>query len=434
MTERFEKNKQANELRKNGQFQEASLLYSELLADDFDFFVAAGLLHCLRKQGRFEEALKLCTDALSGHELNNWCRNEVIWTLIQGKLERLAESATIDNYVSTAESILALGPIDPTPKWRIIRQVLKAAKSCGRWDIVAQWASRMNPETLSPEPMKDDNNRDGWSDQAVWHNYHIRSLVETGNREQAISLAATAIERFPRQHKFFERLHALATLRLSRLSEAESIYANLCKSARPEWWILHEYAQVLKDLNKPREALRTMCKAALSHKKFEMLVSLISDIGILCLELKMVEEARNHLLLCKYVRQEQGWSIPAHIDAAISVIEDRVTGSNGRPNFKTVLAQCKNFWLRSSEEEMDPRARTLRNEKIRKALKGKLIIGKLERPFCFVSSENGDSYFCVKAELPEATKDGDTVVFDAIPSFDKKKNRQSWKAVNIRTV
>lgn len=249
MTDRFEKGKQADELRKQGQHREAGLLYRELLADGFDPFAAAGLLQCLRKQGHFEEALEFCTDIFSGHELNDWCRNEAIWTLIQGKLEKLGELATVDEYVGVAESILALGPVDSAPKWRIVRQILKAAKSGGRWDIVAQWVSRVDPEALSPEPMKDDSGWEGWSDQAVWHNYHIRSLVETGDKEHAISLAAAAAERFPRQRKFFERLHALATLRLSRLSEAESIYARLCKSGRPEWWILHEYAPVLRELN-----------------------------------------------------------------------------------------------------------------------------------------------------------------------------------------
>jgi hypothetical protein len=44
MTDRFEKSKQANELRKQGQFQEAGLLYRELLTDGFDPFAAAGQL------------------------------------------------------------------------------------------------------------------------------------------------------------------------------------------------------------------------------------------------------------------------------------------------------------------------------------------------------------------------------------------------------
>jgi hypothetical protein len=167
MTERFEKSRRANELRKQKQFQEAASLYKELSTGDFDPFAAAGLLHCLRKQGLFEEAVPLCNDIRQRDDLNDWCRNEVIWTLIQGKLERLEESVSLDEIVSTAESILAIGPADPAAKWRTVRQVLKSAKSRGRWDTVVQWVSKVNPEELSAEPMEDGSGREGWSDQAV---------------------------------------------------------------------------------------------------------------------------------------------------------------------------------------------------------------------------------------------------------------------------
>lgn len=56
-----------------------------------------------------------------------------------------------------------------------------------------------------------------------------------------------------------------------------------------------------------------------------------------------------------------------------------------------------------------------------------------EKPFCFIASDNGDSYFCLKADLPQDIADGAVLAFDAVPSFDKKKNRRSWKAVNVRS-
>jgi hypothetical protein len=42
------------------------------------------------------------------------------------------------------------------------------------------------------------------------------------------------------------------------------------------------------------------------------------------------------------------------------------------------------------------------------------------------------SFFCYKSDLPPDITDGNEVTFDAIPSFDKKKNKESWKASNIR--
>jgi hypothetical protein len=34
--------------------------------------------------------------------------------------------------------------------------------------------------------------------------------------------------------------------------------------------------------------------------------------------------------------------------------------------------------------------------------------------------------------LPEGAGEGRMMQFDAIPAFDKKKNRESWKAVNVQ--
>jgi MoaA/NifB/PqqE/SkfB family radical SAM enzyme len=35
----------------------------------------------------------------------------------------------------------------------------------------------------------------------------------------------------------------------------------------------------------------------------------------------------------------------------------------------------------------------------------------------------------LKSDLPKEITDGATLIFDAIPSFDKKKNKESWKAL-----
>jgi len=42
------------------------------------------------------------------------------------------------------------------------------------------------------------------------------------------------------------------------------------------------------------------------------------------------------------------------------------------------------------------------------------------------------TFYCSKNNLPSEISDGTKVVFDAIPSFDRKKQKESWKAVNIR--
>jgi len=63
---------------------------------------------------------------------------------------------------------------------------------------------------------------------------------------------------------------------------------------------------------------------------------------------------------------------------------------------------------------------------------GKVSLGLRDLPFCFINSKDGQSFFCSKTDLPPDVREGGELVFDAIPSFDKKKNQESWKASNIR--
>jgi len=103
-------------------------------------------------------------------------------------------------------------------------------------------------------------------------------------------------------------------------------------------------------------------------------------------------------------------------------------------NLNDCLGVCRRFWFRILGVQDDPRVQSLKGKKIREAITGKLILGHSERPFCFISSAGGESFFCLKSDLPKEITDGATLVFDVIPSFDKKKNNESWKAVNIRSV
>lgn len=428
----FQKSQEANELRKSGHHEKALELYRELAEDGSDPFAAAGLLHCLRKEHLFDEALKLCHEIFEKHKGNSWCKTEVVWTLVQGKFERLDESASLDEIICVAESILSLELQDVSTKWRIVQRVVKAAKNQKKWDVISNWIDSVDGDMLSTVPMKGDNGKEGWSEKAIWYNYRVRSMIEIGDKDQAKLLARSAISLFPRQSKFFERLEAIAARRLARLSEAEQIYAHLCSTSKPDWWILHEYAQVLKELGKHEKALDLMCKASELNRKLELLVTLFADIGFTCLEFQQREDARNHLLLCKYVRDKEGWSIPQSVCSALSDLDRELEGISYPQNLKESLELCRLFWLNRLGVTDDPRVQSLKQKTIRTALKGKLLLGDNKKTFCFILSDGGESFFCLKSDLPKNIVDKSALFFDAIPSFDKKKNKESWKAVNIR--
>ena len=428
LTERKQK---ANELRKAGDFEEALTLYRSLWGETGDGYDGSGLLHCLRKLELFDEAIVLADDLIGKYPDFDWCRKEVIWTLISGRLYKLEETEPLGKVLQTAQQIMDLNP-DDLAKKMVVFKVLKSAKSSNHWGIVNEWVVNIDPASLSTEPMTDSSGRKGWSDQSLWYNYRINGLIQKEDPKESIVLVDEILERFPKQRKFFLRLKGLANYLLGNFPESEKIYQELCSRYRPDWWMLHEYAKVVKDIGRKEDALKLMYQSASDHSKLESMVSLFVDIGILCKELGKYEEARAHLVLCKYVRNKKGWNVPESI---INTVNDlnKLIGNNKEPSsLKEALSICRNEWSKLLGKDKELKNLPRKNRKVKKGLVGKVSLGRSDRPFCFIIAKDEQSFFCYKSDLPPDIIDGNRVSFDAIPSFDKKKKKESWKASNIR--
>lgn len=434
MTNLRERKQKANELRKAGNFEEALPLYRDLWKETGDSFDGAGLLQCLRKLELFDEAIPFAEDLIVKHPEFNWCRNEVIWTFISGLLYKLEENEPLENIIETAQKIMDLDPHGLAAKV-VVFKVLKSAKVYDDWGTINEWVIKIDPKSLSAEPMTDSSGRKGWSDQSLWYNYRIKGLLERGGNneaEEVIELVDEISGQFATERKFFLRLKALAFQKLGNLGEAEKIYQNLCCGRRPDWWMVHEHARVVRDLGRPEDALELMYRAASSHRKLETMVSLFADIGKLCKSMGRNEEARAHLALCRYVREENNWSVSGIILIDINEL-NKIIGNNNEPtSLKEALSICRGYWRSLVGEKSELRGKIEDKRQIRNGLSGRVSLGKLDHNFCFIITKDNESFFCFKKALPSGIKNGDKVKFDAIPSFDKKKNKKSWKATNIQ--
>lgn len=419
---------EANKLRQEKKYDEAIPLYEELWNKTGDQFDGAGLLSCLRKLKQYDEAIPLADEIVKKFSDFRWAKNEAIWTYIEGKLNRLEDDATVGKIVEIANAIMTLNPEGVAAKI-VVFKVLKAAKAAGEWATVDEWADKLNPDVLSTTPMTDEEGREGWSDQSLWYNYKARALVETDQAEEVLEFIDEVINKFPRQKKFFLRFKALSLHKLGKLDDAHEIYRSLCNERRPDWWLLHEYAKVLNDEGEKDEAFKVMCQAAVSHKKLEAMVTLFKEMGLLCKETGRMKEARAHLLLSSLIRIEQGWSIPESISDKITELNSVLTNKSAPSSVREALNMCRETWHDISGVKADRAA--IRQRKPKRGLTGKLLLGKPDVLFCFILGNDNMSYFCQKSDLPVGIVDGEVVSFTALPSFDKKKNTESWKAVDI---
>ncbi len=425
-----EQKQKANELRKAGDLKEGLVLYRSLWKETGDKFDGAGLLHCLRKLELFDEATVLADNLITKYPDFEWCRNEVVWAYIQGVLNKLGEEEPLEKVIKIANKIMNLNATGLAAKLTVFK-VLRSAKSSKHWEVVNKWVTKIAPKSLSTKPMIDDSGREGWSDQSLWYNYRINGIIEEGDAKEAINTVDEILERFPKQRKFFLRLKAVANYLLGNFSESEKIYRNLCSGYKPDWWMLHEYAKVVRDIGRGEDALKLMYQAAIGRSKLEPMVSLFVAIGMLCKDLGKYKEARAHLVLCQNVRNEKGWTVPESIIKNVTELNNLIGDDNTPTCLKESLNICRNEWSKLLGKENESKYLSDKKRKVKKGLIGKISLGRSDRPFCFIIKDE-QSFFCYKQDLPPEITDGDEVHFDAIPSFDKKKNKESWKASNMR--
>jgi tetratricopeptide (TPR) repeat protein len=426
----FEKNLRANDLRKSGNYIEALTLYRELYQENPNQFASAGYLHCLRKLKYFQEAIPLADSLVGKFPEFDWVNNEIIWTYIEGLLYNIPEEESLSVVISVAKRILNLQPNQLASNLTIMR-VCKTAKNEKKWKMLHEWIQKVDPASLDQTPKLLPNGREGWSQQGLWYLYRITALVENGMSDEAFPFLEYAIEHFPKQKKFFLRLRAQAYSDEGKKEEAADDYKKLCDVPRPDWWMLKEYADILIDLGHKEDALALMLQAAQSKQDPGLMVGLFEAIGDLFYGLGNKEYAALHYQLTKLIREKREWKIPGSLDAKLAELSSAGIVMSG--SIQDVFQKCHQIWRHQTEKPgVIPLKKPLYQDDLRRNLIGKISLGRPDRPFCFINLMDGDSVFCFKDLLPPGINDGDEVIVDARPSWDQKKNKQSWKAQNIR--
>lgn len=419
-----ERKQLANFYRKKGDFDKAIPLYENLWRETADPFDGTGLLCCYRKKKLFDKAIPLAEELCKGHTELTWAAREICWTFVQGRLQTFDESTPIKKVVEVADTVLQYSPDFLAKKLAVFR-VLKCAKNKNDWDTIGNWIDRIESDNLSTEPVHFKSGREGWSDLCLWHNYKTNLLLEKEAFGKAKEQAVIAEEKCPRQRLFFLRLQAQALVGLNDTQSALRLYEELCNKRHPEWWLLHEYGRLLKMEGETDKALHILCRAALSNLKLEMMVKLFSDLAGIFYEREDHEQAIAHCYLEKHIRSEKGWPIPSSLLTRINTLDGKIVGNSASLTKQKALSLCQSFWERICGSDRSG------TRKKKKALIGELTI-PINRPFCFVNTKDGLSAICFSKEIADDLVSGDTVIFDAIPSFDKKKNREAWKAINVR--
>ena len=413
------KKQMANNLRKNQKYEQAEAIYKELYEsrESRDGYDTAGYLHCLRKQRKFAEAIRTA-DQITPELLEiAWCRNEMIWSYIQGIL--MDNDTDFESKASAFSRIMELKP-DITAVKVSLFKLFKEAKKLKRFDFIRENIDLLKPEDLAEQPDK-ANVKSEWSDRALWYYYKAESMLKCDENIKALDLIETSADKFPKQKKFFLRLKAKALDSLGDIEKALSVYEGLCSVPHPDWWLLNEYGAMLAGQGSPEKALPVLLLSSGLMPKLDMKVLLLQNLGIVYRDLAQYELSFYHLMLARLVREDKSWSIPDTLSAVMKDVSSLFTAPEKHLSIDELLQICKKEWLKAK-----PSASADKRD-----IRGTVAISSPDKPFCFIKSGK-ESYFCYTKDLPDGISNNQKVIFDIVPSFDKKKQRESSRAVNIR--
>lgn len=145
----------------------------------------------------------------------------------------------------------------------------------------------------------------------------------------------------------------------------------------------------------------------------------------LALELGQPEAAALHLALVKAVRMEKGWNVlPEDLD-----IEQRVRQALAQPGLtwpelpqdsKGLEARCRQIW-----KEGQTRGLTFYAGTVKEASE--------QRKFTYIQPDGGgEDVFVLVRDLPrDCQTKGCRVRYALEKTFDRKKNREAWRAVHV---
>lgn len=368
---------------------------------------------------------KIVRETLEKFPQDKFAKAELGWILYDKEIKPAKGESDLGRLVHFANEILELNS-DVLALRLISMTVMKVAKGKGKWDIYLQWADRLRPEDLSSEARKFDGKR-GMSEREIWYVGRSRALLELEHYEEAREFAQKGLHEFPNE-VFLTRTAALASSRMGNLDTAIGELRDLLSHPRPGWYLKADLAELEHQRGNHAEAFRLMCDALLNSQDDEYKLKNFVTMGQIALALGRNNVAAEHVALAKAVRAANNWSIPNELVELEKAVQAAFRKAGAEwPNLPTNVVElskiCNRCWREGKVEGLT-------------FIRGTLGSIKPEKPYAFIQRDDGEeSVFVILRNIPRpCAHEGARLEFTLKKSFDRKKNRESVQAANIRCI
>jgi len=415
----------ADKLRLARRYEEAGSELESIWNEAPSKFVGWRLAYCLRKAGRLEEAESIAQQALDAYPDDAFTRSELGWILREKHLRSAKDDRDLGRALEVARRIVAVSD-NKMLLVRVVLDVMKVAKDKGSWEVVLEWSERVSSEDLRAEPVVLPNGTRAMSQRQVWYIGRSRALLELGRYDEACSVARAGLGEFP-NCIHLNRTAALALEGAGELSSAIGEMQALLAHPRADWYVKADLARMLFRAGNAADAYRLICEAVLSTRQSDeyKLTSYIT-LAQIALARNDLDVAAMHVALVKAIAAEQGWQVKREVIQTENQVLAALKAAGRQwpevPKDRVELSRmCERKWREGQYEGLELHRGTVKPY-------------PQDRAFTFIQRDDGaEDVFVLVQDLPEnCRKPGSRVEFALVSSFDRKKGRESVRAVNIR--
>jgi tetratricopeptide (TPR) repeat protein/cold shock CspA family protein len=416
----------ADQLRKKRQYPEAAIAFASLWENHPGQMIGWRYAFCLRKLGKLTDAEKIAHDAREQYPQDQWTANELAWIIYEKELKPAKEEKDLGRAIHFGSEIIDLGVRDLALHLTVLL-VMKVAKERGKWDVVLEWANKVQASELSLEPSEFEGKR-SFANRETWYVGKSRALLELDRFNESRDCAEAGLIDFP-EELFLKRTAAFALVGLGQLDNSIKEFEELLANPRADWYCKADLAELESRRGNDKAAYRLVCEALLASRQGnEFKLSAFITLAQIAVKLERFDIAAAHILLAKMIREHEGWKDqPENIALEQNLYSRMKTKGEVLPelpqNINGLETHCRNIWQKGVIEDL-PRYR------------GVIKSLQADKKFTFIAREDGEpAIFALVRDIPHhLQKSGTIVEFSIEKSFDRKKGQESVRALYIQGI
>ena len=414
----------AEALRKSKNYLQALEQFAQIWQQNPNPSIGWRYAFCLRKVGKLEDAERIARQALRKYPEDKITKSELGWILYEKELKPAKEGDDLGRAVHVANQILELNS-DGMVFTKTALAVMKVAKNRKNWEVLLEWANRLAPENLDSQPMMFNGKR-GMSDRETWYVSRARALLELGLFDEARQFSELGLIEFP-DEIFLRRTAALSLARSGNLSDGIAEMRAILTHRKAAWYMKAELSELEYQAGNYSDAYRLMCDAlSTSRQSDEYKLGYFVTLARIALSLGKLEIAAEHIMLAKAIRSRKGWKIPSDlVKIEKDVLAALQTSNKEWPELPRTPQQlgklCRRRWQAGKDEGVQ-------------FYRGTVKPYPQGRHFAFIKRDDGDEdvYVAVRDLPRHCNQPGSRVEFVLKMSYDKKKERETVRATNVR--